>query len=211
MKTNWPTKKLGDITEVNGGGTPPTNNSGYFSGNIPWFTPSEITAGTVSSLNTSQRQITEEAMRYTKVAEQGTVLLSSRATIGNVGVVSSLSTYNQGIKGITPKEELNSWYLAYWLLANKKRLEKSSHGTTFKELSATALRRFDISIPPLSIQQQIVERLDAIRKLQELNNKEIEKVEELFNSFLASNFKPQKGWKLHQLRELFTRITNTIG
>jgi restriction endonuclease S subunit len=207
---NWQTKKLGDIAEISGGGTPPTSNAGYFSGNIPWFTPSEITAGTVSVLNNSQRQITDEAMRFTKVAEQGTVLLSSRATIGNVGVVSNLSTYNQGIKGITPKEELNPWYLAYWLLANKKRLEKSSHGTTFKELSATALRRFDISIPPLSVQQQIVGRLDAIRKLQELNSKEIEKAEELFDSFLAISFKPQEGWKLYKLGELFTRIADAI-
>lgn len=207
---NWQTKKLGDITEINGGGTPPTSRTEYFNGDIPWFTPSEITSGTVSVLNNSKRQITEEAMRFTKVAEQGTVLLSSRATIGNIGIVSNRSTYNQGIKGITPKEELNPWYLAYWLLANKKKLEKSSYGTTFKELSATALKRFDITVPPFSTQQQIVEKLDAIRKLQELNNREIEKAEELFNSFLASSFKPQGGWKIHKLGELFTRITDSV-
>lgn len=199
---NWQTKKLGDIAEISGGGTPPTSHTEYFSGDIPWFTPSEITSGTVSVLNNSQRQITEEAMRFTKVAEQGTVLLSSRATIGNIGIVSSRSTYNQGIKGITPKEELNHWYLAYWLLANKKRLEQSSHGTTFKELSATALKRFDIVIPPLSIQQQITEKLDAIRKLQELNNKEVEKAEELFDSSLASLLKPKDNWQIKKLEEV---------
>jgi type I restriction enzyme S subunit len=198
----WQTKKLGDITEINGGGTPPTSKTEYFSGDIPWFTPSEITSGTVSVLNNSQRQITEDAMRFTKVAEQGTVLLSSRATIGNVGIVSDRSTYNQGIKGLTPKKELSHWYLAYWLLANKKRLESQSHGTTFKELSTTALKKFDISVPPLSIQQQIVEKINAIRKLQELNNKEIEKAVELFKTQLSNCFKWQEQWKKIKLAEI---------
>lgn len=185
---SWQTKKLGEITVINGGGTPPTSHAEYFNGDVPWFTPSEITSGTVSVLTNSQRQITEEATKFSKVAEQGTVLLSSRATIGNIGIVSNRSTYNQGIKGIAPKEDLNPWFLAYWLLANKKILEKSSYGTTFKELSTTALKKFDITIPHLPVQQQIVNNLDAIRKLQELKQKEIEKAEELFDSGISSFF-----------------------
>lgn len=206
----WQTKKLGDITVINGGGTPPTSHTEYFSGDVPWFTPSEITSGTVSVLIDSRRQITEEAIKFSKVAEQGTVLLSSRATIGNIGIVANRSTYNQGIKGISPKEELNHWFLAYWLLANKKILEKSSYGTTFKELSTTALKKFDITIPSLSIQQQIVEKLDTVKKLQELNQKEIEKVEELFNSYLKRTFNPKTGFVTKKLGELYIRNSKTI-
>lgn len=186
MINNWQTRKLGDISVINGGGTPPTCHTEYFSGNVPWFTPSEITSGTVSVLINSERQITEEATKHSKIAEQGTVLLSSRATIGHVGIVAIRSTYNQGIKGLTPKKELLPWYLAYWLLANKKRLEKSSFGTTFKELSTTALKRFDIAVPPISVQQQIVEKLDALKQMQELNKKKSEKANELFNSLIKS-------------------------
>jgi len=198
----WQTKKLGDITVINGGGTPPTSHSEYFDGDVPWFTPSEITSGTVSVLTDSRRQITEEATKFSKVAEQGTVLLSSRATIGNIGIVSNRSTYNQGIKGISPKEELNHWFLAYWLLANKRILEKSSYGTTFKELSTTALKRFDIAIPSIPVQQQIVEKLDSIRKLQELNDKEIEKVEEIFNAYFNSTFVSTGKWPIKNIREV---------
>lgn len=185
---DWQTKKLGDISVINGGGTPPTSHTEYFSGNVPWFTPSEITSGTVSVLTNSERQITEEATKHSKIAEQGTVLLSSRATIGHVGIVANRSTYNQGIKGLTPNKELLPWYLAYWLLANKKRLEKSSFGTTFKELSTTALKKFDITVPPITTQQQIVEKLDAIKKMQELNQKEVERAEELFNASINTIF-----------------------
>lgn len=185
---NWQTKKLGDISVINGGGTPPTSHAEYFTGNVPWFTPSEITSGTVSVLTNSERQITEDATKHSKIAEQGTVLLSSRATIGHVGIVASRSTYNQGIKGLTPKKELLPWYLAYWLLANKNRLEKSSFGTTFKELSTTALKKFDIEIPPISVQQQLVEKLDTIKKMQELKNIKSEKAKELFSSLIKSIF-----------------------
>ncbi len=208
---NWQAKKLGDITVINGGGTPPTSHAEYFNGDVPWFTPSEITSGTVSVLTNSQRQITEEATKFSKVAEQGTVLLSSRATIGNIGIVANRSTYNQGIKGITPKEDLNSWFLAYWLLANKKGLEKSSFGTTFKELSTTALKKFDITIPPISVQQKIVERLDSIRKLQELNQKEIEKAEELFDSLLSVKFYPNKAYKRLNFEDVVTFKRGPFG
>lgn len=209
LRNNWPIKKLGDIAVINGGGTPPTSNTQYFTGNVPWFTPSEITAGTVSILINSRRQITEEATKYSKIAEQGTVLLSSRATIGNIGIVSDRSAYNQGIKGITPKKELDSWYLSYWLLTNKKELEKSSYGTTFKELSMTALKKFNMVIPPLSVQQKIVDKLNTIRKLQELNQKEIEKAEELFNSSLASFLKSKDDWQNKKLVELLVKSQNS--
>lgn len=189
-KLGWQTKKLGEVAEIGGGGTPPTSHAEYFGGDIPWFTPSEIKSGTVNLLDSSLKRITEKALRFTKVVERGSVLLSSRATIGNVGIVLNCSTYNQGIKGITPRKELNPWYLAYWLLASKKKLEKLSHGTTFKELSSVALKGFDISIPSLNIQHQIVERLDAIRKLQELKKKEKEKLLEFFESTLNKLMKP---------------------
>lgn len=210
MQNDWQTKKLGDISVINGGGTPPTSHAEYFTGNVPWFTPSEITSGTVSVLTNSERQITEEATKHSKIAEQDTVLLSSRATIGHVGIVANRSTYNQGIKGLTPKKELLPWYLAYWLLANKKKLEKSSFGTTFKELSTTALKKFDIEIPPISVQQQIVEKLDAIKKMQELNQKEITIVKELFNSCLSRAFKPLTGGIIKRLGELFLRSSKTV-
>ncbi|HUW21136.1 MAG TPA: restriction endonuclease subunit S [Candidatus Bathyarchaeia archaeon] len=185
MKNNWQTKKLDNLVEVNGGGTPPTSQPQYFNGDVPWFTPSEITSGTVSVLEDSERQISEEAKKYTKIVDKNCILLSTRATIGNVAITSTASGYNQGIKGITPKKELGSWFLAYWLLANKRRLERVSYGTTFKELSTTALKKIKISFPSLEIQHKIVERLDAIRKLQELNQQEIEKAEELFDSFIT--------------------------
>ncbi len=202
MKNNWQTKKLDDIAVINGGGTPPTSIAAHFNGNNPWFTPSEITSGTVSVLSNSERQISEEALKYTKVVDQNAILLSSRATIGNIGITSKVSAYNQGIKGITPSQEIDSWFLAYWLLANKTKLEQNSFGTTFKELSTTALKRMVVSFPSLTIQKQIVEKLDSISKLQELNQKEIEKADELFDAFFNLVFALTNKWSTKKISDV---------
>ena len=77
-------------------------------------------------------------------------------------------------------------------------------------MSTTALKKFDIEIPPISVQQQVVEKLDAIKRMQELNQKEITKVKELFNSHLSRAFRPQTGGTIKRLGELFLRSSRTV-
>lgn len=83
-----------------------------------------------------------------------------------------------GTKILTPNRDYIFPKFLYYLLLSKKII---SHGYA---RHYRYLRNIIFQVPPLSVQQQIVERLDAIRKLQELNNREIEKAEELFNSLL---------------------------
>ena len=184
MSINWPVKKLGEVANIYGGGTPPTNQPEYFQGYINWFTPTELPVDNVGTISISNRKISEQAQQFTNMSNAGTVLLSSRATIGNVAILSTASGYNQGIKGIEPKDEIDNWYLGYWLKANKDKLLLKSFGTTFREISTSAVKDLDIPVPPLKSQKKIVERLDAIRKAQELNDLQITKTEELFESLV---------------------------
>ncbi len=89
----------------------------------------------------------------------------------------------------------------YFLLQSLK-LNSLNKASGVPGLNRNDVYQISVKVPPLSIQHQIVEKLDAIRKLQELNNKEIEKTEELFNSLLNSLLKPKKDWQTKKLGEL---------
>ena len=180
MKNNWQTKKLGEIANIYGGGTPPTNVAHYFQGNINWFTPTELPREDITILNESQRKISEDAQKFTRMSEPGTVLLSSRATIGNVAILSNVSGYNQGIKGIEPRKgEMENLYLAYWLKSKKEDLIAKSSGTTFKEISTNRIRALEISYPSLPEQKRIVTLLDKIFEKIE----KVEKIQKIFENF----------------------------
>lgn len=205
MKTNWPTKKLGEVAVIYGGGTAPTNVPEYYQGNFNWYSPYEIPSENIISLPDSQKQISEGAQKFTTIAQPGTVLLTSRATIGNIGITSTASGYSQGIKGLTPidDKEIDSWFLAYWLRANKQTLINNAGGTTFKEISTSAVKNLDIAIPSKESQQKIVARLDSIRKAQKLCDIQIQKTEELFESVFNNIFPNyQKGSEEKKLGEV---------
>ena len=93
-------------------------------------------------------------------------------------------------------------YLNYYL--NYNDLKRYTSGTTRGKLNQKALNSIDVLVPPVGVKEKLVEKLDAIRKLQELNNKKIEKAEELFNSNLKIKLVKKKGWKELRLEELCT-------
>lgn len=217
MKANWQIKKLGEIANVQGGGTPPTNVPGYFQGDINWYTPTEIPKSGTATLDESVRQISDEATRFTKISPAGTVLLSSRATIGPVGITSTASGYNQGIKGIEPiKDIADPWYVANWLQANRDELISRASGTTFKEISTTEVKNLDIPVPPLPEQKKIVKILDEIfenlDKAKENTVKNLQDSKELFESSLKSLFANRGiGWNDNKLGDLCEMISRGIS
>jgi len=94
-----------------------------------------------------------------------------------------------GTKIITANSEIVIPKFLYYLLLNS-RIESHGYSRHFR-----FVKELSFKIPPLKLQKKIVERLDAIRKLQELNDKEIEKVKLLFSTRLSSEFSKKKGWK----------------
>ena len=187
--------------------------AGYFQGEINWFTPTEIPKDNIVTLDESRRKISEDAKRFTTISGMNSVLLTSRATIGTVAVLSTASGYNQGIKGIEPGEELDTWYLAHWLTARKDDIISKASGTTFKEISTNKVKELEIPLPPLSEQKKIVSKLeDVLEKIEKAKGnaeKNLQNSRELFESYLQSIFTNiGKKWEEVALSELATDITD---
>ena len=185
MSNNWPTKKLGEVTKIEGGGTPSTKNPLFWNGDVLWLTPKELSDFSGREIFDTERKITSEGLKHSKLFPAGAVLFTSRAPIGYVAIAGIQMATNQGFKNFICNEKvLNNGFLYYFLKLKTKYLQSLGRGATFTEISRSILAKVDIPLPPLEIQKQIVERLDKIVAAQKLNDDLIQKADELFQSLL---------------------------
>ena len=115
----WSTYHLSDIAEVVGGGTPDTTVPSLWNGDIQWFTPTEV--GHQKYVSKSARTITQLGLQKSsaKKLPAGSILLSSRATIGECSIAQRECTTNQGFQNLIPKNDTNNEFL-YYLAQTKK-------------------------------------------------------------------------------------------
>src|SRR3989344_4972598 len=187
----WPTKKLGDVTKIEGGGTPSTKNPLFWNGDVSWLTPKELSDFSDREIFDTERKITSEGLRHSKLFPAGTVLFTSRAPIGYVAIAGIQMATNQGFKNFICSEKvLNNGFLYYFIKLKTKYLQSLGRGATFTEISRSILAKVDIPLPPIATQKQIVELLDKIDEAQKLNDELIQKTDELFQSLLHKELNP---------------------
>ena len=188
----WETKSINDLADVIGGGTPDTTVKSYWDGGIQWFTPSEI--GKNKFVDASLRTITEDGLNNSsaKLLPPNTILLSSRATIGECSLSLRECATNQGFQSLVSKK-CNVDFLYYLIQTKKKDLIRKSCGSTFLEISANEVRKIQVSVPSDVEQQKIAGLLSLIDKRIATQNKIIEKLESLIKGIaqnVARNNKP---------------------
>lgn len=179
----WETKSINDLADVIGGGTPDTTVKSYWDGEIQWFTPSEI--GKNKFVDASLRTITEDGLNNSsaKLLPPNTILLSSRATIGECSLSLRECATNQGFQSLVSKK-CNVDFLYYLIQTKKKDLIRKSCGSTFLEISANEVRKIQVSVPSDVEQQKIAGLLSLIDKCIATQNKIIEKLQSLIKGLV---------------------------
>ncbi|WRG68876.1 restriction endonuclease subunit S [Helicobacter pylori] len=160
--SNWQRVRLGDIAEIIGGGTPSTQVTSFWNGSINWFTPTEI--GITKYVHKSQRTITLLGLKKSsaKLLPIGTILLTSRASIGDCAILKVVATTNQGFQSLIPLEKINNEFLYYLILTLKNKLLKLASGSTFLEVSPNKIKNLLIPLPPLNEQSAIANILSDV-------------------------------------------------
>ena len=199
----WETKSINDLADVIGGGTPDTTVKSYWDGGIQWFTPSEI--GKNKFVDASLRTITEDGLNNSsaKLLPPNTLLLSSRATIGECSLSLRECATNQGFQSLVSKN-CNVDFLYYLIQTKKKDLIRKSCGSTFLEISANEVRKIQVSVPSDVEQQKIAGLLSLIDERIATQNKIIEDLKKLKSAISKQVFaqKPN-GW--NRLDTLFSK------
>ena len=161
---NWCWVGLGEIGNVVGGGTPKTGNPrNWDDGDIPWITPADMKYQSKYVL-CGERCISAYGLNHSsaQLMPKGTVLFSSRAPIGYIGIAANHICTNQGFKSLVPFSMNTNEYLYYAIMAVTKTIEKMASGTTFKEVSGATVKMVSIPLPPLEEQKRIVARLEEL-------------------------------------------------
>ena len=174
----WKEVRLGEVAFVIGGGTPNTDISDYWSGDIPWFTPSEI--GENKYVNISERTISEKGLNDSsaKILPKGTILFTSRATIGAKAILTTEATTNQGFQSFVVNNENSNEFIYYYLDIILNEIKQKASGSTFPEVSAESLRKILIKIPDINEQNAIASVLVNADKEIELANKKLARLQE---------------------------------
>lgn len=167
----YPMVRLGDdrYFTIESGGTPSSTNDEYWGGGIKWATLVDLPPENfITNISNTQRTISENGLKNSsaKLLPIGTVLISSRATIGRIAIANVEMATNQGFKNIIIKDnkKANSKYLAYVISKLTSKMELMASGGTFKEISKTTISTLEVPLPPLHIQELIVAEIEEKEK-----------------------------------------------
>lgn len=170
----WELKRLGEISEIVSGGTPSTIINEYWNGDIHWCTPTDITSTEGKYLTHTEKRITKAGLKNSSanLLPKGSLLLCSRATIGEVKIAADRICTNQGFKSLICCDQAYNEYLYYVILTIKPKLLEKGIGSTFLEISKKDTAAIEIKLPPFEEQTAIAEILsDMDAEIDELKTK----------------------------------------
>lgn len=164
----WEVSRVGDTLETVGGGTPSKETEEYWAnGDVQWFTPTDLTrAGAVFAFESGSK-ISELGLKNSsaKLFPAGSVMMTSRATVGVVSIATAAATTNQGFITTIPNERLPSSYIYFWLQSNVDLFLSLAGGATFKELRKSTFRELPILVPGGSEMERYEESTEAMMAL----------------------------------------------
>ncbi len=196
MQSDWKKMKLADIATIQGGGTPNRAEPSFFGGDLPWVTPSDLAPiGEVTKLGEVAESLTHEGLHASsaKLLSAGSVLFSSRASIGKIAVTDRACATNQGFINLTPDTRIvDSWFLAYLLARHRDDLIQLAGKTTFLEIPRGKFKDFKVELPPLPEQRRIVSRIKAcMERVEEIDRDAAEasrEIDAVFPAILNERF-----------------------
>ena len=178
-----------DVTKIITGTTPSTNDETNWNGDILWITPAEMNANTFYVFDTESK-LTEKGRKSKslEIMPVNTVLLSTRAPIGKVGIVGKPMACNQGFKNFICNEKLNPVFLYILLKNNTEYLNSLGSGTTFLEVSKAKIGELKIPLPPIELQNEFAKYVEQIDKSKFIVQQQIKDLQELLDKKMDEYF-----------------------
>ena len=209
----WEVKKLGEIFNVIGGGTPNTNNAEFWGGNISWISSADIDKENFNAI--PRKFITENAIQNsaTNLVPKNTIIVVTRVGLGKVAITKEPMCFSQDSQALIPFEKINVKFMAYQIKQIAQNFINISRGTTINGITKQNLKDCKIYVSPLSEQKAIADKLDdSFAKIENAitnltNAKENLKLykqsvlKSAFNGDLLPNTSPTN-WEVKKLGEI---------
>ncbi|MDY4958295.1 MAG: restriction endonuclease subunit S [Dialister sp.] len=203
--------KLGDICNIQSGGTPSRGKSEFWEGGcIPWVKISDMHG---KFLSQTEEYITDAGLAASsaKMFSRGTILYTIFATLGETCILNIDATTNQAIAGISVKHEFAAEiaveYLYYFLMSIKEHVMRVGRGVAQNNINLRILRNVNIVLPSLERQNEIVRRLSDVESMLSLRQRQAEKLDELVKARFVEMFgdpvRNTKQFPLVELQDLY--------
>jgi len=227
VPAGWKMMELGKICDVVGGGTPARENPMFWNGDIPWATPTEITNLKTGFISKTRENISQKGLNASsaKLHPIGTLLLTSRASIGFVAINKVPMATNQGFQSLRCKNGIVNDFLYQYVYLIRPSLHRLSSGSTFSEISSHSIKKMRVTLPPLPEQQKIASILTSVDTVIEKTEAQINKLKDLKKAMMKelltkgighTEFKDSpvgripKGWECQDLGEV-SFVTKLAG
>lgn len=155
----WETRALADLADIRSGGTPSTTEPKFWDGEIPWCTPTDITAlAGHKYLSDTSRRITEHGLKSSsaEMIPANSIVMTSRATIGECAINTVPVSTNQGFKNFVPYQHVDVDFLYYLLVTQKQGFITLCGGSTFLEIGKGQLAAYEVCLPADKAEQTAI-------------------------------------------------------
>ena len=189
---DWPLVELSrkGLFSIVSGGTPESGTKKYWDGDIPWITLVDLSPDDyITEITTTERTISQEGLQNSsaKIVPANSVIVSSRATIGRIGINRIALATNQGFKNVVIEDRSKAIpeYVALALAKLVPTMEAQASGATYKEISKSRFGELGIPLPPHATQQAIVAEIEAEQALIDSNLELIRRFEKKIQAAIA--------------------------
>lgn len=207
MRKPWPTRALGEVCYVIGGGTPPKDRPDYYGGEVPWATVRDMRSDVICD---TEFRITNAALSgcATNVIPKGSVVIATRVGLGKVCLLGQDTAINQDLRGIVPMKPNNllSKFLFWWFKSIDALIVAEGTGATVQGVKLPFVKALRLPVPPVSEQQRIVgildEAFEGIATAKAHDEKNLQNARAIFESHLDSVFLRRDTWTAKSVDEL---------
>jgi type I restriction enzyme S subunit len=161
---HWITVKMQDVGRIISGGTPSRDVPSLWNGGIPWVTPGELTSLPTKEIHQTAETISPAGLSASgaNLLPAGSLLITSRATLGARAVNSVPMATNQGFKSLVPFSRQLTGFVYHLVDKFKPEMVRRASGTTFLEISGSEFADIDLPMPPSDEAIKIAEILDTL-------------------------------------------------
>ena len=190
---DWEEKRLSDVCNIVGGGTPSKSNKRFYGGDILWATVRDMKSDLITS---TEHKITQEAVKQssTNIIPSGNLVIATRVGLGKACLIKYNTAINQDLKGVLPKNisQVSIEFLFRWFKSKSQEIIQEGTGATVQGVKLTFINSLNISLPPIKEQKIIVKNINNIEEqitnIQAYYQQKLNDLDELKQSLLQKAF-----------------------
>ena len=197
FEDDWEQRKLGELGEIMTGSTPSTSKTEYYSEDgIPWVTPTDINALTISD---TPRKLSEKGMEVGRVVPANTILCTCIASIGKNALLTVKGSFNQQINSLTPSAENDAYFLLTESELWSNKMKRMAASGTMQIVNKTEFSELTTLVPSTDEQKKIGSYFRRFDNLITLHQRRCDETKKL-KKFMLQKMFPQNEQNVPEIR-----------